>query len=92
MLREDPGCVYHIFPIFSTERDALREHLENRGIHTLIHYPIPIHLQKAYASLGYGKGDFPAAEALAETELSIPLYPGMTEDEIEYIVDALNRF
>lgn len=92
MLREDPGCVYHIFPIFSTERDALREHLENRGIHTLIHYPIPIHLQKAYASLGYGKGDFPAAEALAETELSIPLYPGMAEDEIEYIVDALNRF
>jgi dTDP-4-amino-4,6-dideoxygalactose transaminase len=92
MLREDPGCVYHIFPIFSTERDVLREYLENRGIHTLIHYPIPIHLQKAYASLGYGKGDFPAAEALAETELSIPLYPGMAEDETGYIIDALNRF
>ena len=68
------------------------EYLENLGIHTLIHYPIPIHLQKAYASLGYVRGDFPVAETLAETELSIPLYPGMTEDEIGYVLDALNRF
>ena len=72
--------------------DALKEYLENLGIHTLIHYPIPIHLQKAYASLGYVRGDFPVAETLAETELSIPLYPGMTEDEIGYVLDALNRF
>ena len=92
LLREDPGCVYHIFPVFCTERDALKEYLENLGIHTLIHYPIPIHLQKAYASLGYVRGDFPVAETLAETELSIPLYPGMTEDEIGYVLDALNRF
>ena len=70
----------------------LKEYLENLGIHTLIHYPIPIHLQKAYASLGYVRGDFPVAETLAETELSIPLYPGMTEDEIGYVLDALNRF
>ena len=92
LLREDPGCVYHIFPVFCTERDALKEYLENLGIHTLIHYPIPIHLQKAYASLGYVRGDFPVAETLAETELSIPLYPGMTEEEIGYVLDALNRF
>ena len=92
MLKEDPGCVYHIFPIFSTEREALKAYLENLGIHTLIHYPIPIHLQKAYAPLGYARGDFPVAEMLAETELSIPLYPGMTEEEIGYIMDALNRF
>ena len=92
LLRKDPGNVFHIFPVFCDERDALRSYLEAAGIHTLIHYPIPIHLQKAYASLGYQKGDFPAAEKLAETEISLPLYPGMTEEEIAYMIETLNRF
>ncbi|MCR4882670.1 MAG: DegT/DnrJ/EryC1/StrS family aminotransferase [Clostridiales bacterium] len=92
LLREDPGNVFHIFPVFCNERDALRDYLESAGIHTLIHYPIPVHLQKAYAPLGYHRGDFPAAEMLAETELSLPLYPGMTDDEIGYMIDTLNRF
>ncbi len=92
LLSEDAGCVHHIFPVFTRERDRLRDELEAAGIHCLIHYPIPVHLQKAYAGLGYRKGDFPAAEELAETELSIPLYPGMTEEQIGYVADALNRF
>lgn len=92
LLSEDEGNVYHIFPVFTRERDALQQFLEKAGIHCLIHYPIPIHLQKAYAELGYRRGDFPAAEELAETELSIPLYPGMTDEQIEHVADALNRF
>ena len=84
--------MYHIFPVFSEQRDVLQAYLEERGVHCLIHYPIPVHLQKAYSGLGYQKGDFPAAEELAETELSIPLYPGMTEEQISYVIDALNEF
>lgn len=92
LLRADAGHVYHIFPVFTPERDALQASLEEAGIHCLIHYPIPIHLQQAYANLGYGKGDFPVAEELAETELSIPLYPGLTEEQIDHVIDTLNRF
>ena len=92
LLKADSGNCHHIFPVFCRERDALMRHMEAAGIHCLIHYPIPIHLQKAYADLGYRKGDFPAAERLAETELSIPLYPGMTEAQIDYTIRTLNRF
>ncbi len=92
MLREDAGNVYHIFPVFTRERDALKARLEEEGIHCLIHYPIPVHLQKAYAELGYRKGDFPAAEELAETELSLPLYPGMTEAQIAHVAETVSRF
>lgn len=84
--------VYHIFPVFCNRREHLQAYLEEKGIHTLIHYPIPIHLQKAYADLGYKKGDFPIAEQISETELSLPLYPGMTDEEINYIIDAINKF
>ena len=90
LLREEPGNAYHIFPVFTRKRDALQASLEKEGIQCLIHYPIPIHLQQAYAELGYQKGDFPNAEELAETELSIPLYPGMTEEQIDRVIDALN--
>ena len=92
MLSGDAGNVYHIFPVFARERDALQKYLEAAEVHCLIHYPVPIHLQKAYANLGYRAGDFPAAEELAETELSIPLYPGMTDEQIEYVIDVINRF
>ena len=92
LLKPDEGSVHHIFPVFCEQRDALQQHLLENGIHTLIHYPVPIHLQGAYASLGHARGDFPAAEKLAETELSLPLYPGMTEAQISHVADTLNRF
>ena len=92
LLKKDEGNGYHIFPVFTEKRDELQAFLERIGIHTLVHYPIPIHLQKAYAELGYQEGDFPTAERMARTELSIPLYPGMTDDQIQYVLDALNRF
>ena len=84
--------VYHIFPVLCEKRDELQAYLEEKGIHTLIHYPIAMHLQKAYACLGYKKGDFPIAEKICSEELSIPLYPGLRDEEISYIIDALNSF
>ena len=92
LLKPDSGNGDHIFPVFSASRDALLHHLETTGIQCLIHYPIPIHLQKAYQNLGYRRGDFPIAETLAETELSIPLYPGMTDAQIDDVIHAVNTF
>lgn len=84
--------VYHIFPVFSKNRDELKSYLESKGIHTLVHYPIAIHLQNAYRDMGYKKGDYPIAEEICDTELSIPLYPGMTEEEIGYTIKCINEF
>lgn len=84
--------VFHIFGIKCDNRDELADYLKNRGIQTNIHYPIPIHLQGAYQSLGYKKGDFVNAERLAESELSLPLYYGMTDEEIDYVIDAINAW
>src|SRR5690606_19090931 len=81
------GCssVYHIYQVRAEQRDKLQAHLQEKGIGTLIHYPVPSHLQNAYADLGYKKGDFLLAEKIAEQTLSLPLYPGLTEAELQYI-------
>ena len=84
--------VYHLYVIRSSNRNKLQEFLTKNGIGTLIHYPIPPHLQKAYADLGYKKGDFPIAENIAETCISLPLFIGMKESDIEYISDSVKRF
>jgi len=84
--------VYHIFPILCNERDRLIPYLDEKGIEVLIHYPIPIHLQKAYKELGFIKGDFKIVEKICKMELSIPLYPGMSEEEITYVIDSINSF
>lgn len=84
--------VWHIFPVFCENRADLQQYLQDNGIMAQIHYPIPVHLQKAYQDLGYQKGDFPVAEHLADTELSLPVWYGMSEKEIEEIVSALNQF
>lgn len=92
LLTKDEGNGYYTFPVFTPERDRLLAYLEGKGIHCQIYYPTPIHLQKAYAELGYRRGDFPAAEELSETGLSLPLYPGLTEEQIEYILEAIREF
>ena len=66
--------------------------MSDNGIGTVIHYPIPMHLQEAFADMGYSRGDFPIAEEIAETELSLPLYIGMTNEEIEYVIDVINKY
>ena len=84
--------VWHIFGVRCAERDALEKYLNERGIGTNKHYPIPMHLQECYKDLGFGPGDFPIAEEISKTELSIPMYYGMTEDEISFVIDTINSF
>ena len=68
------------------------EYLKEKGIGTIIHYPIPPHLSEAYAYLGFGVGDFPIAERYAGEVLSLPMYNGMTEEEQRYVIDAINQW
>ena len=84
--------VWHQFVIRCDERDQLIEHLNKHGVQTIIHYPIPPHLSEAYQELGYKVGDFPIAEEFANTVLSLPLFDGMREDEIQVVIKALNAF
>ena len=84
--------VWHIFGIRCKRRKELEEFLNSKGIGTNKHYPIPMHLQECYKDLGFKKGDFPIAEEISETELSIPMYYGMTDEEIQYVIDAINAF
>ncbi len=89
-----PGeeAVYHTFIIRCENRDELQRHLLKQGIETKVHYPIPIHLQKAAAALGYEDGDFPNAERLAKTILSLPIYPELSNDEIETVCNEIRAF
>lgn len=84
--------VWHIFGIRCQDRPALEKYLNEKGIGTNKHYPIPMHLQECYRDLGFHKGDFPIAEEISETQLSIPMYYGMTEEEVKYVVDCINEF
>jgi len=84
--------VYHLYVIRTRYRDQLKEHLQKFGVGTLIHYPVPPHLQPAYSSLGYQKGDLPIAEELSETCLSLPLWPGLTRDDVAYVCKIIEKF
>jgi dTDP-4-amino-4,6-dideoxygalactose transaminase len=84
--------VYHLFVVETERRDALREHLSERGIQTGIHYPIPIHRQEAYADLGLPVGSFPVAERLARQSLSLPMYPELTSEQIGAVTGAIREF
>ncbi len=84
--------VYHLFVIRHAQRDALQQHLQAQGIGTVIHYPIPPHLQEAYQDLGFQQGDFPLAETIANTILSLPLYIGMTEEQVKYVARVVKNF
>ena len=84
--------VWHIFAVLCEERDELEKHLKEKGIGTNKHYPIPMHLQECYKDLNIKKGSLPVAEEISRTELSLPMYYGMTDDEIHYVVDAINGF
>lgn len=89
---EDCAPVWHIFAVRCAERDALEKHLKEKGIATNKHYPIPIHMQECYRDLGIPRGALPVAEEISRTELSIPLYYGMTDEEVRYVIDAINEF
>lgn len=84
--------IYHVFVIRCDKRDELEKYLNDNGIGTVKHYPIPMHLQEAYKELGLKQGDLPIAEEISNTVLSIPMYYGMTDEEVEYVIEVLNRF
>lgn len=91
-VRPGSAHVWHIFPVLCPRRDELKDYLGGRGIDTIIHYPVPCHLAKCYASLGYKRGSLPNAERFADTELSLPCFAGETDEEIGWVIDALNCF
>lgn len=84
--------VWHLYVIRVNDRESLQKHLATRGIATGIHYPIPIHLQPAYEQLGYVRGDFPITERYADEILSLPMFPELTAEAVEYIAEAIVEF
>jgi len=84
--------IYHVFVVRCKERDRLEAYLSETGITTVKHYPVPIHLQGAYENLGLKKGDLPIAEEISDTVLSLPMYYGMTEEQIEHVISAVNTW
>lgn len=92
VVREECVPVWHIYGVRCSERDALEKHLNEKGIGTNKHYPIPMHMQDCYKDLGIAEGTLPIAEEISATELSLPMYYGMTDEQVQYVIDAINDF
>ena len=84
--------VYHLYVILVNDRDGLQQFLKDKGIATGLHYPLPLHLQKAYNHLGYKKGDFPVTETVASRLLSLPMFPELKNQQIDYVVESIKEF
>ena len=84
-------AVYHLYVIRVKNRENMQKKLADKGINTALHYPVPLHLQKAYSHLGYKKGDFPVTEKVAEEILSLPMFPGLTGEQVKTVVEALGQ-
>jgi dTDP-4-amino-4,6-dideoxygalactose transaminase len=91
-LEESGRHVYHLFVVQSDNRDELREHLSSLEIETGIHYPIPLHLQPALRDLGHAAGDFPNAERLASSSLSLPMFPEMSAQDVDAVIGVIKVF
>ena len=91
-IRTGASSVFHQYVVRTDDRDKFMNYLQDRGIGTIIHYPIPPHLAVAYQYLGYEKGAYPITEAYADTVLSLPMYTGMTQEEIKYVIDVINEY
>jgi dTDP-4-amino-4,6-dideoxygalactose transaminase len=85
-------AVYHLYIIRTGRRDGLQKYLSEQNIDTGLHYPIPLHLQNAYAGMGYKKGDFPVSEKVAGEVLSLPMYPGLTEEQQKRVAEKIREF
>jgi len=84
--------VYHLYTILTDDRDSLRSFLNQNGINTGIHYPVPVHLQRAFKYLGIKEGELPVTEHVAKTTLSLPIYPGMRFEEVEFVSKKIHEF
>ena len=90
---EQPGShIFHQYVIRTEKRDALREHLQKKGVATGIYYPLPLHLQPCFAYLGYKKGDFPVAEEASLTSLALPVFPELKAEQKEYVLQSVREF
>jgi len=85
-------AVYYVYNILVPKRDELASYLKEKGIGTSIYYPLPLHQQKCFAYLGYKKGDFPVAERVCNEILALPIFPELTDDEVDYVCDAIQSF
>lgn len=88
-LRPDCRHVWHVFAVMVDGRDRIAARMRERGVGVGVHYPSPVHLHPCYKDLGYKRGDFPVAEKIADTELSLPMFPGITGEQIRYVSDVL---
>jgi dTDP-4-amino-4,6-dideoxygalactose transaminase len=84
--------VFHVYALLTDRRDALQTFLADAGVATLIYYPMPLHLQKVYADLGYKPGDFPVAEAVSKRILPLPMYPELTNEQVDYVAERIRAF
>ena len=91
-LNDNASSTFHLYVVRTKKRDELRDYLLKNGVSTVIHYPVPPHLQKAYADLNYKKGDFPIAEEIADSCLSLPIWPGISKIEIDYVSNLIVNF
>jgi dTDP-4-amino-4,6-dideoxygalactose transaminase len=89
--RAEASHVYHLFVVRSRERDALKEYLKEKGIGTLVHYPVPVHLQPAYKNR-LKTSDMDATEKVAKEVLSLPMYPELAESDVDQVIEALRLF
>lgn len=84
--------IYHQYTILADDRDRLQEYLKKNGVASAIYYPLPLHLQECYINLGYKKGDLPISESFSPRVLSLPIFPGLSNEEIEYVCGIINEF
>ena len=89
-----PGSshIYHVYAVLADRRDALQQFLADRGVPTIIYYPRPLHLQTLYADYGWREGDFPVAEAVSKRVLPLPMYPELTDEQVDYVAGVVCRF
>ena len=94
LLEEPAACksVYHIFPLFTAQRNELREYLQANGISSGIHYPIPVHMQRGFSNLGFNEGDLPQTENVCREVLSLPMYPELADETVMQIADSVRQF
>ena len=84
--------VFHLFVVTAADKDGFCQYLTDNNIIPAFHYPVPCHLQKAYAHLGHQQGDFPNSEYLAAHCVSLPMYAELTEEQVDYVIDIINKY